>query len=287
IGCQRPSRFWGLGCPKIYHEAEDTLVSLILVFVSGFSLTALLCFLVLYFTRLWAIAGGYHRYFSHRSYETSRWFQFMLAFTGSTAGQKGPLSWATSHNRHHRHSDREGDPHSPVLQDGFHAHLGWLLEKDALPTDKKLEQAYADFPEILFLNRHHYIGTLSLIAALLLLGRFLSAHYPELGTSALQLVSWGFILSTLLILHGTCLVNSVAHMVGSRRFETSDNSRNVWWLFPFMWGENWHNNNHRYPRSASASCSWWEVDGIYLGIRLLEKLGLVWNLHKPRVAPEN
>jgi stearoyl-CoA desaturase (delta-9 desaturase) len=138
------------------------------------------------------------------------------------------------------------------------------------------------FPEIVFLNRHHYIGAVSLIVALTLLGWFLSTHYPELETSALQLVSWGFILPTLIILHGTCIVNSVTHLYGYRRFNTNDNSRNVWWLFPLNIGENWHNNHHQYPRSASTSYAWWEVDLIYLGILILEKAGLVWNVHRPK-----
>ncbi len=255
-------------------------LSVVLVFVTGFSQTALVCFLLLFTIRMFAISAGYHRYFSHRSFETSRIFQFVLAFIATTAGQKGPLSWATSHINHHRYSDREGDPHSPVLGGWFHAHVGWLLGKGALPTDKTLVKSFMQYPEIVFLNRHHYIGTLSLVIGLALLGEFLSAHYPHLETSALQLVSWGFILSTLLVLHGTFLVNSVTHMYGNRRFDTHDNSRNVWWLLPLMLGENWHHNHHHKPGLATFSTVWWEIDFVYLGIRLLEKLGLVWGVRR-------
>ncbi len=216
----------------------------------------------------------------------SRWLQFVLTFIGTTAGQKGPLSWATSHIKHHQYADHEGDPHSPVLNSGLYAHFGWILQKDALPTDEKLVKPFMKFPEIVFLNRHHYIGTLSLIVGLALLGGRLSTHYPSLETSALQLVSWGFILPTLIILHGTCVVNSVTHLYGYRRFNTGDYSGNVWWLFPLNIGENWHNNHHHRPRSASTSYAWWEVDLIYLGIMLLEKMGLVWNVQRPKFAEQ-
>ncbi len=242
---------------------------------------AFICFLVSYTVRLFSISGVYHRYYSHQSYEMSRWLRFVLTFIGTTAGQKGPLSWATSHIRHHKYSDRKGDPHSPVLRGGLYAHFGWVLEKDALPTDEKLVKSFMKFPEIVFLNRHHYLGALSLIISLALLGGYMSEQYADLGTSALQLVSWGFILPTLIILHGTCVVNSVTHMLGSRRFYTNDNSRNVWWLFPLNIGENWHNNHHHRPHSASTSSVWWELDLIYLGILLLEKTGLAWNVQRP------
>ncbi|BAO44019.1 acyl-CoA desaturase [Thiolapillus brandeum] len=253
-------------------------LSALLVFFTGYSTTALVCFLVLYVTRFWAIAGGYHRYFSHRSYDTSRAFQFLLALAGSSAGQKGPLSWATSHVCHHRYSDQPGDPHSPVTGGVFHAYLGWLLARDALPTDESQVKAWAAYPEILFLNRYHYVGTLGLMIGLYALGEYLAAGYPKLGTSGLQLLVWGFILSTLLILHGACLVNSVTHLTGYRRFDTADQSRNVWWLLPVLWGENWHNNHHHYPCSARTTVAWWELDPVYLGLRLFERLGLVWNV---------
>ena len=257
-------------------------LSVVLVFISGYSFTALITFLVLFLVRLFVITGFFHRYYSHRSYQTSRWFQFLLTFIGTSAGQQGPLSWATSHITHHQHADAEDDPHSPVLNSGFYAHIGWLLQKDALSTNDKIVKPFTKYPEIVFLDRYHYIGTTSLIISLALLGMLLSEHYPELGTSALQLVSWGFILSTLLILHGACLVNSVGHLYGYRRFKTKDNSHNVWWLFPLTLGDNWHNNHHHAPKSASFSYAWWEVDIIYLCILILEKLGLVWNVKKPQ-----
>lgn len=257
-------------------------LSVVLVFISGYSFTALITFLILYLARLFVITGFYHRYYSHQSYQTSRWLQFILTLIGTSAGQQGPLSWATSHITHHQHADTRGDPHSPVLTSGLYAHIGWLMQKDALPTNDKLVKPFLKFPEIVFLDRYHYLGTTGLIISLALLGTFLSTHHPELGTSALQLVSWGFILSTLLILHGACLVNSVAHLYGYRRFRTTDNSHNVWWLFPLTLGDNWHNNHHHTPRSASFSYAWWEVDIIYLCILLLEKSGLVWNVKRPQ-----
>lgn len=267
---------WGL-----VHTARITLfhASALLVLVVGWSPVALATCGASFTIRLFAVAGGYHRYFSHRSFRTSRAFQFVLAVLGTTSGQKGPLSWATSHRLHHARSDRPGDPHSPVVDGLWYAHLGWLLEPDALPTDPRLEAEYRDQPEIVWLNRLHPLGPLALMALLWVAGE----RAADLGTSGPQLVVWGFVVSTLLVLHGTCLVNSVGHRFGSQRYPGRDGSRNVWWIWPLTLGENWHNNHHADPRAARAGHAWWEVDLIYAGIRLLEAAGLVWDVRRPEV----
>ncbi len=254
--------------------------SIILLFYVGYSLTSLSVCLLSFIIRMFAIAGGYHRYFSHRSYNISRVFQFILAFLGTTTGQKGPLSWATSHMKHHCSSDKAGDPHSPKLQSIGYAHLGWLWRQNALPTDRKFVQRFQQYPEIVFLNRFHTIGPVTLICFLALLGYLLDQSYPELNTSRGQLIAWGFIVPTLLILHGTCLINSVSHYCGSQRFRDGDESRNVWWLFPIALGENWHNNHHHRPSSANTSCVWWEIDVVYYIICLLEAAGLIWDVRR-------
>lgn len=277
-----PARFWGW-----IHVLRISLfhASALLVLVVGWSPTALVVATACYLPRFFAVAAGYHRYFSHRSYRTSRGFQFLLALLGTSTGQKGPLSWATSHVLHHRHADRPGDPHSPVLGGLFHAHLGWLMRPDALPTDLRLVRPFGEYPELVWLNRLHFLGPALLLAGLWGLGSHLREAHPELGTGPGQLVVWGFVVTTLLILHGTCAVNSLGHRFGSQRFPGRDGSRNTWWLFPLTWGENWHNNHHRHPARATTSLSWWEFDPVHRGLLLLEALGLVQDLRGDPGSP--
>ena len=173
-----------------------------------------------------------------------------------------------------------GDPHSPNLKSISYAHLGWLWKRNALPTDRKSVRRFLQYPEIVFLNRFHTIGPVTLICFLALLGHALDVLYPELNTSGGQLIAWGFIVPTLLILHGTCLINSAGHYFGSQRFKDGDESRNVWWLFPIALGENWHNNHPHRPASANTSCVWWEIDAVYYMICFLEAVGLIWDVRR-------
>lgn len=253
-------------------------LSALFVFVVGWSPVAVVVFLLTYFIRLFSIAGGYHRYFSHRSYKTSRWFQFGMAGVGTTTGQKGPLSWVSSHRDHHRYADTPLDPHSPVVHGWFHAHLGWVLKKRALPTSEKVLKEYASFPEIEFLNRFHYLGFALYLLVLFLSGLALEVNFPSLHTSGWQLLVWGGVLSTLFLLHGTCMINSLTHLVGSTEYETDDSSKNLSWIYLFSFGENWHNTHHKFPGSANNGILKGQVDLIYYTILLLEKLGVVWDV---------
>lgn len=247
----------------------------LLVFWVGISWPAFLVFIAAYLLRSFAISAGYHRYFSHQSFRTSRGFQFVLAALGCTSGQRGPLSWATSHRLHHQHADHEGDPHSPVLEGFWHAHLGWFLQKDPLPTGDPEIRRFEDTPEILWLNRHHGLVFLLYLAALYGLGWTLAFFFPETGATGAQFVVWGGIISTLLILHATCLINSVTHICGRRDYPTPDGSRNVAWLFPLTFGENWHNTHHRYPWSANTGLKAGHSDWIFAVLRLLERFHIV------------
>jgi len=248
-------------------------LSALLVFYVGFSWTALAVFFFSFLIRAFGVSAGYHRYFSHRSFKTSRPFQFVLAFLGASAGQKGPLSWVTSHRIHHRTSDTQADPHTP--QKGFfYGYLGWLLPVDALHTDLNLTADFAKYPEIRWINKFHNVGPLTVIILCGFFGKYLSIHFPQLGTSALQLIVWGFILSTLATLHGTLMINTICHSEKERHHSTNDFSSNVPWLLPFTLGENWHHNHHRYPKSANCGLEKGQIDFIFIGICLLEKLGL-------------
>ena len=248
------------------------------VFIVGYSPVTLLLFFMLFFIRLFAIAGGYHRYFSHRSYKTSRVFQFLLAFIGTTTGQKGPLSWATNHRKHHRYADTEADPHSPVVHGWFYAHIGWLLKKGALYTDIGIESEFKQFPEIIFMNRYHSLGFILYIGALYLFGLWIEAVFPESGVTPLQLVVWCGVLNTLLILHATCLINSSGHKPGEKNAETNDNSKNRLLLYPLTLGENWHNTHHQFPWSANTGIRKGQLDLIFYTIKFMEKIGIVWDL---------
>jgi stearoyl-CoA desaturase (delta-9 desaturase) len=249
----------------------------------GVSWTAVGVCLALYVIRMFAITGVYHRYFSHRSYQTSRWFQFVLAFLGTTSAQKGPIWWASHHRHHHQHSDTEEDIHPPRLYGMWWAHVGWVLSTQFIETRCELVKDLMKFPELRLLERLHFAPPLLLASALLVVGSLLQTHWPELGTTAGQLFVWGFCVSTTLLYHGTFCINSLAHLIGKARFETGDDSKNSFILALITLGEGWHNNHHRYPGSERQGFYWWEVDISHYILKALSWCGLVWDL---RVPPE-
>lgn len=256
-------------------------LSCFLVIWSGVSpIAAAVCALA-YFVRMFAITAGYHRLFSHRTYQTSRVFQFLMAFCGASSAQKGPLWWAASHRHHHRHSDTEEDLHSPGLHGIWWAHVGWVLSKERDEADLSLVQDLCAYPELLWLEKYHYVPPLLLMGAAYLFGMGLNAAFPGLHTSGLQMMVWGALISTVFLYHGTFAINSLAHILGNKRFKTGDESRNSLLLALVTLGEGWHNNHHRYPGSERQGFYWWEIDVSHYLLVLLSKFGLVWNLRKP------
>lgn len=247
-------------------------------FFTGFSWVAVAVLAVTYTVRVFALTAGFHRYFSHRSFKTSRAFQFVMAWVGTSSAQLGPMWWAANHRHHHQHSDEEEDIHSPVIKDAFWAHIGWVLCKAHRTIKYDRIKDLSKYPELHFVDRFHVLPVLSLIGGLYLLGAGLNAAFPALGTSGMQLVMWGFFLSTILVYHVTFCVNSVTHIVGKKRFETNDESRNNWWVALLTFGEGWHNNHHRWPLSARQGMYWWELDITYYMLRVLERLGLIWDI---------
>jgi len=222
---------------------------------------------VMFWVRMFGITGGYHRYFSHKTYKTSRAFQFVLALLGTTAVQKGPLWWGGIHRLHHRYSDQPGDPHSP--RDGFwYSHAGWIQDPrwDATPRDQVRD--LLRYPELRWLNRWHALPPLALALGILALG----------GWSSFL---WGFALSTTLLWHSTYTINSLSHRWGTQRYETGDTSRNNWVLALLTLGEGWHNNHHRYMASTRQGFLWWELDVTYYVLRGLQALGLIWDVREP------
>lgn len=247
---------------------------------TGVSLTAVVVCVLCYFVRMFAITAGYHRYFSHRSYRTGRVFQFLLALIGASSAQKGPLWWAASHRRHHRHSDTEHDLHSPGLRGLWWAHVGWVLSPEADRADLTTVKDLTAFPELRFLERYHFVPPLLLLGGSYLLGVFLSS-FPALNTTPMQIVAWGAFVSTVLLYHGTFAINSLAHTLGKQRYSTGDQSKNSFLLAIFTLGEGWHNNHHRYPGSERQGFFWWELDITHYVLTLLSKVGVVWELREP------
>ncbi len=233
-------------------------------FFVDFSWTYVALAAVLYVVRMFLVTGVYHRYFSHRAYNTSRTFQFILAFFAQTTAQKGCLWWAAHHRHHHAHSDQPEDIHSP--KDGFwYSHMGWILDTKNDATEDHYIRDLNRYPELQWLNRHHLIPFLLLGAGL----------YLWLG---LEGVVWGWCISTVLVWHGTFTINSLSHVWGGQRYKTTDTSRNNPVLAIVTLGEGWHNNHHRFQSSARNGFFWWEYDITYYILKLMSFVGLVWNL---------
>ena len=246
----------------------------------GVSWVAAFVCVFLYVLRMFAITGGYHRYFSHRTYKTSRVFQFILGFIGASSAQKGPLWWAAHHRHHHRYSDTEEDIHPPSYGLWW-AHVGWVLSSRFVDTRDDLVKDFTVYPEIRWLDKYHLLAPIALGAAVFFLGYFLNLWFPGLGTSGMQMLIWGFFISTTLLFHGTFVINSLTHVIGSRRFNTSDNSRNNLLLALITLGEGWHNNHHRYPGSERQGFYWWEIDISHYILKTLSWVGLVWDIREP------
>ncbi|MDB5033452.1 MAG: stearoyl-CoA 9-desaturase [Chlorobi bacterium] len=256
-------------------------VTCLLVIWAGISWTAVAVCVFLYLVRMFAVTAGYHRYFAHRTYKTSRVFQFILGFMGATSLQNGPLWWAAHHRNHHRFSDTEHDVHSPVVGGVWWAHVGWILSKKFSAYDPKVVHDLEKFPEIRWLNRHYIWAAVLMAAVLYGVGMILQYEAPQLHTSGFQLLIWGGFISTTILYHGTFTINSLAHMFGSRRFETSDDSRNNFFLALITLGEGWHNNHHRYLASERQGFYWWEIDISHYILKVLSWLGIVWDLKTP------
>jgi stearoyl-CoA desaturase (delta-9 desaturase) len=237
----------------------------LLVFVVGWDTRAVAVAAALYVVRMFAITGFYHRYFSHRTFSTSRVAQFAFAVIGASSAQRGPLWWAAHHRKHHRHADTELDVHSPNQHGFWWSHMGWITSAENFPTDMKEVRDLAKYPELRWLDRHDMVVPILLAVALFV-------------TGGLPFLVWGFFVSTVVLFHGTCLINSLAHKLGSRRYETDDDSRNSLALAVITLGEGWHNNHHRYPGATRQGFFWWELDITYYGLVLLSWLRIIRDL---------
>lgn len=250
------------------------------VFFVGFSATALIIAVMLYALRMFAITGFYHRYFAHKAFKTSRFVQFIFAFLAASSAQRGPLWWASHHRHHHANSDKPDDSHSPVQHGFFWSHISWFLTNKNFNSKNERVKDLLVYPELKFLDRFDVIAPLFLATSLYALGAALEIYAPHLQTSGLQLLVWGFVISTVVLYHMTFTVNSLAHVWGKRRFNTSDQSRNNSLIALLTLGEGWHNNHHHFPSAARQGFYWWEIDLTYYGLKILSALGLIWDLRK-------
>ncbi len=247
------------------------------VFVVGVSTAAFAVFLASYFLRMFAITAFYHRYFSHRTFRTSRPVQFLFALIGASATQRGPLWWAAHHRHHHKHADTDDDVHAP--RHGFWwSHMGWFLCRENFKTRAEQIPDLIVYPELRWLDRYDLIVPLIYALLLFLLGAGLNRWAPGLETSGWQILVWGYFVSTVALIHVTLTINSLAHVWGSRRYATRDDSRNNFILALFTLGEGWHNNHHHFPGSARQGFYWWEVDASYYLLKMMSWVGLVHGL---------
>jgi stearoyl-CoA desaturase (Delta-9 desaturase) len=243
----------------------------IAVIWTGVTWQAVVICAVLYWLRIFGIGAGYHRYFSHRAYSTSRAFQFVLALLSQSTAQKSVLWWAAKHRHHHLHSDTEQDIHSPRHQGFFYSHVGWIFAHRHDTTDLAKVADFARYPELAWLHRFELAPAIALGVLCWLIG-----GWPGLVV--------GFFWSTVLVYHATFCINSLAHVHGRQSYVTGDDSRNNWLLALITMGEGWHNNHHHYQSSANQGFRWWEVDLTYYLIRLLACLRLVWDVRTPPPA---
>ncbi len=229
----------------------------------------------LYLTRMFAITGFYHRYFSHKSFRTGRVHQFLWAVVGASATQRGPLWWAAIHRQHHRAADTADDPHNS--RRGFWwSHIGWFLAEKHFATNLDRVRDWARFPELVWLDRFDSAVPFALAVLLFGAGELIANLAPGL-TNGWQLLFWGFVVSTLVLIHVTLCINSLAHKVGTRRHDTDDDSRNSPVLALLTLGEGWHNNHHKYCGSMRQSHRRREIDITYGVLRGMERLGLIWD----------
>ena len=222
----------------------------------------------LYVVRMFGITAGFHRYFSHRSFKTSRAFQFFLAFLGQSSAQRGVLWWAAKHRHHHKHSDTEQDIHSPVQHGFWFSHVLWIFSKRGLTIDYTTIKDFQKYPELVWLEKWERLPPF-------ILGVLV---WAVAGWSGLVV---GFFVSTVLLFHGTFTINSLSHVFGKQPYVTGDDSRNNLFLAIITLGEGWHNNHHHFPSATPQGFHWWQIDITYYTLKILSVFRIVWDLRLP------
>ena len=271
------------------------LIPLLAIYTGATAFDWWLC-LGLYYFRMFWITGGYHRYFSHKTYKTSRVFQFIIAFFAETSVQKGVLWWGAHHRHHHKSSDTPSDPHSMKIYGFWYSHIGWIAGPEYKTTNFNSIQDYGKFPEIRWIDKHYIYPVIAMALAVFTVGGFVNSESVSQGMTVLGDGSWslqgglsalliGFILSTAILFHGTFSINSIMHKIGNKRYKSGDESRNSLILALVTLGEGWHNNHHAFPKSARHGLRPWEIDMTWWAICVLEKLGLAKDIKVAQLIP--
>ena len=271
-------------------EKRVNLAAVVLLWNQAVSATDLAILTVMYLLTGLGVTVGYHRLLTHRAFQAPKPVEYAFAVLGTMAVQGPVISWVADHRKHHAHTDKEGDPHSPHVGHGdgpaavfrglWHAHAGWLLTVHGTAASRQYAKDLREDPGMRLINRRFPLIVLAGLALPALAGWAITGTLAGAATGFL----WGGLVRVFLVHHVTWSVNSVCHFLGSRRFETDDESRNVFWLALPSFGESWHHNHHAFPRSAEHGLRRWELDPSGWLIGLMQRLGLAWNV--VRITPE-
>jgi stearoyl-CoA desaturase (Delta-9 desaturase) len=248
-------------------------------------------FAVMYMLSAIGVTVGFHRLLTHRAFQTRGWLRCTLAVLGSMSVQGPVIDWVADHRKHHTFTDEEGDPHSPHAGQGagvggmarglWHAHVGWLFQTHGQASSKRFARDLLEDGAMRRINRAFPWIALASLAVPFALGLALGGGALTAGLSALL---WAGLVRIFLVHHITWSINSICHFFGRRRFETADESTNVFWLALPSLGESWHHNHHAFPQSAFHGLRWYELDPSGWLILGLAKVGLAWDV--VRVTPE-
>jgi stearoyl-CoA desaturase (delta-9 desaturase) len=245
-----------------------------------------LCLFLCWFTGSIGVCLGYHRQLTHGSFTTYKPVRWLLALIGGLSGEGSALTWVASHRKHHAFSDKEGDPHSP-RDGGLWSHMLWFMPAYGRRHYDQLVARYA--PDLVKDPVMRVLHAMFLPSHVILGGLLMTVGWCGWDFhTGMSFLVWGMFVRLIYVLHVTWFVNSATHIWGYRNYETSDDSRNLWWVGLLAFGEGWHNNHHAYQRMARHGHKWWEIDVTYWAIWAMEKLGLAWEVVKkvpPRTRP--
>jgi stearoyl-CoA desaturase (Delta-9 desaturase) len=244
---------------------------------------------IMYVLTGYGVTLGFHRLLTHRSFQTFKAVEYTLAAVGSMAVQGPVMTWVADHRKHHAHTDKEGDPHSPhghgggirgALSGLWYAHMGWLFDRAGqAPPERYAKDLYED-RGMRVIQKSFPLFVLAGFVMPFCLGWLIGGTLTDGLTGAL----WGGAVRIFLLHHVTWSINSVCHFFGTRRFAVDDHSTNVFWLSLLSFGESWHHNHHAFPRSAVHGLRWWEIDPTAWMVRGMKRLKLAWNVVE--ITPE-
>ncbi len=266
------------------------VVAIVLLWGDWVDWSALAALAVMYAITGFGVTLGFHRLLTHRSFQTHKWVEYLLAIFGSMSVQGPVMSWVADHRKHHAHTDQEGDPHSPhghgsgfkgAITGLWYAHMGWLFDRAGQAEHVRYARDLHEDPRhALHQQDVPRLGARRPAAA----GPDRLRDRRHAGAGFLMGALWGGAVRIFLLHHLTWSINSVCHFFGSRRFDLEDHSTNVFWLAPFTFGEAWHHNHHAFPRSAMHGLKKWEIDPTAYVIRGMRRVKLAWNVVE--ISPE-